>query len=384
MFKKTLICVLITVFTGITAYSAPPTSPPTPGQRTETSKRIIIPAVKSEIKRNVSGSISISCSTPPNQVISSVVYYIDDKEVGRASATPFTINWNSATASNGEHIIRWSGLNENNKEVASGSMIITVSNKSDSTQSVTTNTRNVNGTTPPNSSSGEKPVTPTTAPMQWTVYGNEKHKIWFEYPLAWTVKDQSSTLGKDWPGGYWFVVSTDPVASAEIVINIRHKLLSREHTSESFLKYNSYLTSWDQTDISGRDAFTTTDGTPALKRVVHRAIILEGRHCWMLRCIDTSGKPDSDSRSIFMRIAESLSLTPKQAPPIKGNGLNQIDNTKPAEPEPSVNPPQDNGTSPDDTINSENSGSSSGENGNTHIDDPDANPYGEDGGWPTE
>ena len=155
-------------------------------------------------------------------------------------------------------------------------------------------------------------------------YRNDKYGVSIQHPSGWKVKNQSRSLPKDWVGGYWLVLSTEPVAKATSVVNIRHKLEPKDQTPESFAETSTYVKSWERIDINGRPALVTSAGMASSKRVVHRAIILGGRHVWMANLIDTSGKPESESKGLFMRMLQSLTLLEKPSagakPTVAGRG----------------------------------------------------------------
>jgi hypothetical protein len=79
------------------------------------------------------------------------------------------------------------------------------------------------------------------------------------------VKDELSNAAKHNKDSYWLILSTDPVAQAEQVVNLRFKQLQREHTTESFIDFTPYVANWDKTESNGRTIFSTTVGTQEAK-----------------------------------------------------------------------------------------------------------------------
>ncbi|MEN6372728.1 MAG: hypothetical protein ABFD64_12040 [Armatimonadota bacterium] len=259
-------------------------SNPAPPQRT--SKRVItISRGTQPSKRPVTGKLTLIALPPSGIQPSSVIFYVDDKEIGKCEHRPYGVEWDSIGASDGEHCAVWKAFGPDNREIETGKVTLVVTN---------------NGLKTPSA----EPA--AAAKPQMAQYSSKEHKVSLVYPAGWTVKDQSISVSKDWDEGYWLVLSTDPVAQAVYVVNIRHRMLKMEHTPESYLKSTPYLADWQQTNISGRTAFMTTAGLPSANRVVHRIQMIEGRHLWMINCIDTSGKAIDESKALVIQIAGSI------------------------------------------------------------------------------
>ncbi|MEN6519996.1 MAG: hypothetical protein ABFD46_02450 [Armatimonadota bacterium] len=259
--------------------------PSNPAPFQKTSKRVItISRGIQPSKRPAAGKLTLIALPPSGIKPSSVVFYVDDKEIGKCERRPYSVEWDSIGASDGEHSAVWKALGPDNQEIETGKVTLIVNNE------------------PKIPSAGPDAV----SKPQMERYSSREHKVSMEYPAEWTVKDQSGSVSKDWDEGYWLVLSTDPVAQAVYVVNIRHRLLKKEHTPESFLKSTPYLADWQQTSVSGRAAFVTTAGLPSANRVVHRIQMIEGRHLWMINCVDTSGKSVDDSKALVMQIAGSI------------------------------------------------------------------------------
>lgn len=263
-----------------------------------------IPPMKSPAKAHVQGKLKLEALYRGLEA-KSVTFYIDDKEIGRAAAKPYSVEWDSAGVADGAHVARWSALGANGQEIGNGSLSIIVGNQPQ----------------PPSAPSGigispgpPHPVRPSVPPPShgltltpgFTTYTNAEYGIRIEHPIGWTVKNETKNVEKDWVKGYWLVFSTDPVSKAKYVVNLRHRLGNTDQTPESFAKTDPYVLQWTRTNVNGRSAFTTTAGSPSSKRVVHRMIVLGGPHIWMLNMMDTSGKPAIESREVFMRIVNSL------------------------------------------------------------------------------
>lgn len=298
---------------------------PSYAQNTSTSAPIVkkLPIVfipvdggnRPAINRPVRGKITIHAVPSSNDQISSVVFHIAGKEVGRASTSPYCTDWDSTTMQDGPYPAKWTALSANGEQIESGSMTLMVSNSSQppSTPRSTSNSANGNLVNSVNGSLSKKTNSPTTtnttksSSPQFVAYSSPKYDVKLEYPSDWTVKDQSSGVDKSWKNGYWLVFCTDPIDQAPYVVNLRYRLLAQSHSASSFVKFNPYLAKWQTTNINGRTVFITTTGTESSKRVTHRAMVLDGRKLWMLNCIDTTGSPSANSRAIFMKMLESLS-----------------------------------------------------------------------------
>lgn len=285
-----------------------------------TDRVISIPVGRDATKRPASSKVLLFAALPADQHIDAVVFYVDDKEIGRGKQQPYRAEWDSTRVKEGEYAARWSALDAKGAELASGSVTLVVANKV-APPPVVRPPRRVPSPVRP-----ERPTTsgPTPAPAapDFVTYSSAEHAVRIDHPAGWVVKDETTSLPKGWQEGYWLIFSTDPLSSATYVVNLRHKLLQREHTAESFAKYTPYLATWEETTINGRPVFLTTAGTPDAKRVVHRVMILDGRHLWMMNCIDTSGKPAAQSKEIFMRMVKSLAPAPSALfrAPMRGSG----------------------------------------------------------------
>jgi len=282
MFRIAIIVIAAAILAS--AVIAEPTAP-VPVQK-ENKRSVGIHRGTSPVKHSAVGKIMLTAFIPIGVQPSTVVFYLDNKEISRVERKPYSTDWDSTAVTDGEHLASWKAFDADDKELAAGSITLVVSNGS------------INQTKDNNAKA--------EIPMER--YFSSLHKISFEHPAGWTVKDQSASVPKDWKEGYWLVLSTDPVAEALYVVNIRHRLLQTVHTSESFLKNTPYLSDWQQADIAGRPAFVTTAGLPSAKRVVHRIQMLDGRHLWMINFVDTSGRPADESKALMMKIAGSITI----------------------------------------------------------------------------
>jgi len=267
-------------------------------------RTVVIPVGKATRKVKVSGKVTLLAMLPSNPNLSLIVFSVDQTEVGRATKPPYRTEWDSSYVPDGEHVAKWAAISADGTERGTGSANMLVTNPvHKSSPDSPTQPPSVGGTTQPADRPG-----PAAAPLpqEFTIYSSRKYGIRIEHPVPWSAKDQSASLPRGWVKGYWLVFSTDPIAQATYVVNLRHRLLQKKHTAESLLRAMPYLTDWAETMINGRTAFTTTAGSQTAKRVVHRAMILDGRDLWMMNCIDTSGRPADESKSLFTRMVQSL------------------------------------------------------------------------------
>lgn len=296
-----------------------PAPAPAPGPM---PRLVQIPSAKSPAKAHVQGKLKLEAQYRGPDA-KAVAFFIDAKEIGRVLAKPYLLDWDSTGISDGVHVAKWSALGATGQELGSGSLTIIVGNQpsspyAPSAPSAPSDTgiapmpaHSVVPVVPPPA----HPILPTVPPPGhpltltpgFTTYTNAEYGIRIEHPIGWTVKNETKNVEKDWVKGYWLVFSTDPIAKAQYVVNLRHRLADKDQTPEGFAKTDPYVLQWTRTIVNGRPAFTTTAGSPSSKRVVHRMIVLGGQHVWMFNLMDTSGKPAGDSREVFMRIVNSLS-----------------------------------------------------------------------------
>lgn len=330
-----LTLILVAMSLSVAALAQAPATPQASPARAE--RFIAMPAMASPIKHTVIGKITFAPLVSLKDKPVAVVFYVDAKEVGRITDAPYRYEWDTNVVADGEHAVKWAGISAEGKEISTGTAVIVVSNKTipapstpGGPQSNPTGTKPGSSDKKPADSDANPPVapfTPSIRPIQpphpepkpsgdFTKYSSDSYDISIDHPATWSVKDQTSGLPKGWKSGYWLVVSTDPVAQSSCVVNVRHRMLDREHTADTFAKFTPYVASWTRSEINGRPVFSTTAGSAENKRVVHRIMMLDGRHLWMMNCIDTSGKSAEESRKIFLHIAQSLApaTVPEPAP----------------------------------------------------------------------
>ncbi|HOP80957.1 MAG TPA: hypothetical protein PLZ21_10375, partial [Armatimonadota bacterium] len=235
-----------------------------------------------------------------------VCFYLDNTETGRVDRRPYAIELDTTRVADGEHSVKWSALDASGNEISKGSIFLVVTNKMRlDPEKIGSSAGPIPGIDDESDSSGQT-ADKTASGVEVVTYSNSDYDISLKHPIEWSVKDQTAALPDDWNKGYWLVISTDPVADAGHVVNIRHRLMQQEHTAESFIKFTPYVADWEQVSVKGRIVFVTTSGSPAAKRVMHRLMMLDGRHLWMMNCIDTTGEPAEKSKALFLQISESI------------------------------------------------------------------------------
>jgi hypothetical protein len=75
----------------------------------------------------VSGNVQLSASVS-DSTITTVDFLVDGQSVGTASATPFTLEWDSSSVEDGSHSIAVRGLDADGNELATDSVAVTVDN----------------------------------------------------------------------------------------------------------------------------------------------------------------------------------------------------------------------------------------------------------------
>lgn len=253
---------------------------------------VIVPGASS-VKLTITGKLKLIAAYS-GEPVAKVAFTVDDKPVGDVKERPYSLAWDSQSLPIAEHIVAWKAIDSDGKETGRGSMTLLTGKPAETP-----------ATTEPGQSKSLVP------------YSNHQLDLDMEIPSSWTAKDQSKNLEKDFKDGYWLVFSTDPVAKASLVFNLRYRVSEVDQTQESFAKYATYVQPWQRIDVSGRPAFFTTAGAESSKRVVHRCIILEGKKIWMANLIDTSGKPAAESKRAFQQMLRSIN--PDLAQP-KGEG----------------------------------------------------------------
>jgi hypothetical protein len=246
------------------------------------SRTVVIAAGRSPVKLSVQGRLKFVAGYSGVST-AKMTFSVDGMPIGELEKRPYSVDWESDSVPMAEHVVAWKAFDSNGQEVASGNMTLV--------------------TGKPVEQPGE---VNTGAP---TSYTNETYGITIEHPSGWSAKDESKNLESGWNEGYWIVLSADPLSKATNVFNLRHRLSDVEQSPELFSKYATYVKTWERIDVGGRPAFFTSGGSESAKRVVHRCIILEGKHIWMANLIDTSGKPAAESKRLFLQMLRSMSST---------------------------------------------------------------------------
>lgn len=282
---------LIALLLSNVAVAEPPQPPSAPVAAPAGSRLLVVPRGKLSISRPVRGKVKLVAAVSGTLKPDAVVFYADDAEIGRVNQKPYSAEWDTSSVLDGEHKVRWSArwsaVDAQGNELAAGVATLIVKNQSEASA-------------PGGSMSAQVvPVLP-----EFVRYSSSRYGFGIEHPKGWTAKVQRLAGSA---GGYWLIFSTEPIALAAYVVNLRHKLLQREHTPESFTRFTPYVADWNRRGLSGRTIFSTTAGTVEAKRVVHRAMILNGRHLYMMNCIDTSGASPEYSKTIFTKMVDTLS-----------------------------------------------------------------------------
>lgn len=370
--------ILILVMLTSTAYAqgAPPAAPvpPAPGMPAMPNmarglKTITVGPVDSKgMPRKVNGKVSVLGIVPRNIAsLSTVEIFVDGNIIGRADKAPYRVEFDTATVSDGEHIIKAVGKDTEGKEVWSSTTKTLVNNSGkpdgapalpgaenkptpapnpipDPAPNVEPNQipqeappaaeqpaepmaetpalppPEAENPTPPEVKESEEPVLPAV-PMQVNqeepnvtqyelskTFTSSKYKFSIQYPNTWAVEDATAKMRPKLSGGFWFVMSAKPVNKADMVVNVRRMKLAPTTDGDTFAKYNNYVMKWERKTVLDAPAFATTGGSAESKRVVHRTIVVKNGSAWMLNCIDTSGKPASDSALLFESIINTLTI----------------------------------------------------------------------------
>lgn len=155
--------------------------------------------------------------------------------------------------------------------------------------------------------SGDQPGQPESQPPVTVTqtFKNVKYGVSLKFPAGWRAADLSTQVKPKEPGGFWFTF-TSPEAPPQLTINFRHTQLSKPTTPENWVKYNTYLQEWAKVQVNGKVAFETTEGAEEARRVVHRKMIIDGKHIWRFNCIDQTGSPSFESKMVMDQVINSF------------------------------------------------------------------------------
>ena len=117
----------------------------------------------------VLGNVALSADATDNIEVSSVQFLLDGNNLGNADTTsPYTINWDTTTTSNGSHVLTARAVDSSNNTTTSSSVNVTVANPLDETPPV------ISSVTAGN-------ITTTGATITWTTDENSDSQV--EYGL---------------------------------------------------------------------------------------------------------------------------------------------------------------------------------------------------------
>lgn len=356
--RKTLLVSLVTVVTTLSTISfaadAPPSQPVMPGPppgasapRAPMFRPVFIgPGESTTIPYPVSGKVNVAARTPRDIKISSVELFVDDKSIGTSDKMPYKAEFDCSTLPEGEHTFKAIGRDESKKDVWTSSAKATVKKSLEGEPKRWNATERTPGT-PGNQPTGvpnaprkkhnaEDPGMPpppmapdkiqkeanqfkAPAPQDSSVklaektYNSDTYGFTIRYPQTWLLKDNSSKIKPEVPGGLWVILSPEAIEKSKTVINIRRQYLQSGTDADAFAKYNDYVNKWERKSVMGNPAFATTSGSPDSKRVVHRMIIIIGGSAWMLNCTDTTGQSAIVSQTLFESIVNTLQVTKSNA-----------------------------------------------------------------------
>ncbi len=296
-----------------------------------TSKIIPIGSPATSVPRVVSGKVTIGALVPQNVRPANIVFYADGKKIGSTKSRPFRLqNWDTASLPDGEHIFKVEALSADGSVAWSSETKVIVNNKNAGISVVSPQESK-----PAPNQPAAAPTTvraPATAnPPKMEIFRSQRYGFSISYPSGWSVADLTSKMKPKWPGGFWFAFSPNS-ADRGITMNLRHRKEPSPVNAESFSKNpeNSYVNIWQRTEVNGKEAFRTTQGSPQAKRLIHRCIILDGQSVWMMNCIDTTGSTSDKSRMYFDAFVNSLQMTQPTSPAVKGKANQIFKDKKPA------------------------------------------------------
>lgn len=298
-----------------------PAAPPAPPRatRTPSQRAVQIGPKDNTFPRKMRGKFQAVASFPTELEVATVYVSVDDKQVGRADAKPFSVEIDTATLADGQHTVKAVGKAASGREVWSASSVIDVVNSSSPTKlSPDGAPKPPSGVAP----AGPRPQTPPqngvgkTAPVAKPAavagldrtYDSEEHGFSIRYPGDWTFKDQSVQVKPKTTGSCWVAFGKHPIEKASVIVNVRRARLEPGTDAAKFARYNSYVNKWQTKTVLGCPAFATVShsGEGKKRSVIHRTIIIKDGYAWMLNCTDTSGKPESESAALFESMIQTL------------------------------------------------------------------------------
>jgi hypothetical protein len=319
-----------------------PTQMMSPGRG---GKIIIGPNDSMTITKRIRGKLKININPPGNQY-ASIEVFAGDKQIKIINTQPYDFDFDSATLSDGEQILKAVAKNSSGKEVWKCSSKVEVANSRQLLKRPQYTGRpgmpNRPGASPqpgisnnvpgmpnppemPNSPGAAnyeaRPQPNTTANLERT-YANDEYCFSIQYPNDWTFMDKTAAMKPKSKDGCWLAFGVYPLEKSKMVVNVRRTKLEPATDADKFAKYNTYVQKWERKAVLDTQAFATVSKIASPKKIVHRLIIVKDGFAWMLNCEDQSGKPMDESATLFRSMVNSLKL-------MGGSGtiVNQINGT---------------------------------------------------------
>jgi hypothetical protein len=94
------------------------------------SLRIIsIPKGETSFPRAVGGKLTLLATPSSNVDPEMIVFFIGDKEIGRATRHPFSVIWDTMTVPDGNYIVKWAAVGSSGEGLDFGAITLNVINK---------------------------------------------------------------------------------------------------------------------------------------------------------------------------------------------------------------------------------------------------------------
>lgn len=338
----------------------PPPSPPaapSPGGAPAIQEYTIGPKDSVGSPPRIRGKCSLVAVPPKDTKLASVEISVDGKSLGKSTAQPFKVDFDSASVAVGEHTVKATGRNTAGEQVWTATMSVNVASSPASAASANPAVRRGS---PPRASGGrdsaqprdprrtarpdrpnrtEQPkrdgkedarATAVAAVKLSQVYSNDDYGFSIRYPDRWTFKDKTVLMKPRTPGGFWIAFGEYPIEKSKLVVNVKRTDLDPGTDADKFAKYNSYVRSWERRTILDSPAFCTTSSNGVSGQTVHRMIIIRDSHAWMLNCEDSTGKPGNANFATLEAMANSIRPATRKAPNARPGEREE----KPKEPRP--------------------------------------------------
>ncbi len=340
LFAAALLTLLVAGGSSAAPESASPRTPPSPGGEDRTLRPIRVgPEDSTGPPRKVRGKVNVVAVPPKSLKLKSAEFGIDGRSIGRATAQPLGIDFDSTKYADGPYTIKAVGRDEADKETWGASVKVEIVNAAKLPEArqrsrpgpgtarrpgspATPSRRRAGDTRGPGDpkrpsrtegtprsgkpSGGAASSLPEGLRLDRT-YSSDDYGLSIKFPGTWTFRDETVAMRAKSESDFWIQFGGYPIEKASLVLNVRRVKLDAGTDSERFATYNTYVKSWESKTVLGSPAFATTSRVlgPRLA-VIHRLIIIKDGHAWMLNCTDYVGKSPDQSFALLNAMVATI------------------------------------------------------------------------------